>query len=377
MPTYVWKGKDRYQLPIVREINANTVEESKAILQADGCTDLALMSDDIMAAATAGMADDVKFFGKKLQVSETDKVKFHGQKSPTFLSAIWEGVRLTGVRWLLIVAAIAALQIYRGSVLGLGLVGLGLLAWFAFLVTMYLPGIYYGRLHKAADWHRWDEVWDLVEKLKQVGKFHIIKVPAPELGRFRAKVLAARGRLDEALAEYAQYEDKPGCPRWLYLAFVAGLYNLAKQYDNAIEWNWKSIHEKSNPAMYLDLANRYARHKGDAFKALAALAEAEKGIIPDALKAGHLRIRGIVAYVEGNHAEAKKDLEASLTVLAGNPNQPFRDGSLGIARAYLCLVLDRLGDREGAKQNFLAARDYLVATDEPELLEQCQRATAT
>jgi len=375
MPTYVWKGKDRYKLPIVREINANTVEESKAILQADGCTDLALMSDDIMAAATEGMADDVKFFGEKLHVSETDKVKFQGQKSPTFLTAIWEGAQLTGVRLPLIVAAVAAWQIYRGNMLGLGLVGLGLLAWFAFLVTMYLPGIYYGRLHKAADWHRWDEVRDLVEKLKQVGKFHIIKVPAPELGRYRAKVLTARGQLDEALAEYAQYEDKPGCPRWLYLAFVAGIYDLAKQHDKAIEWNWKSIHEKNNPVMHLDLASRYARYKGDAVKARAALVEAEKGTIPDALKAGHLRIRGIVAYVEGNHAEAKQDLEASLTILAGNPNQPFRDGSINIARAYLCLVLDRLGDREGAKQNFMAARDYLVATGEAELLEQCRTVT--
>ena len=84
MPTYVWKGKDRHHLPMVREINANTIEESKAILQGDGCTNLALMSDDIMAAATQGMADDVKFFGEKLHVSEADKVKFHGRNHPPF-----------------------------------------------------------------------------------------------------------------------------------------------------------------------------------------------------------------------------------------------------------------------------------------------------
>ena len=80
-----------------------------------------------------------------------------------------------------------------------------------------------------------------------------------------------------------------------------------------------------------------------------------------------------MAYVEGDHAAAKRELEASPGILAQNPNQPFRDGSISIARAYLCCVLAKIGDREGAKKHFAAAQDYLMATDETDLLEECKR----
>src|SRR5262249_28377032 len=139
-----------------------------------------------------------------------------------------------------------------------------------------LPSILYGRLIKAGDWHRWNEVLDLVRKLEKVGGLGFIKVPAPELGRWRAKALAGTGRLTEGLGGYQKFENQPGCPGWLYKAFVAGIYDLVKKHDIAIEYNLKSIQEKPTATMYIDLANRYVRYKKDPAKAREALAEAAK-----------------------------------------------------------------------------------------------------
>jgi tetratricopeptide (TPR) repeat protein len=372
MPTYVWRFKDRAGNCALKEVTSDTVEESKSLLVAEGCTEFELMTDDVMSAATSGMAKDVTLFDQKIKITETDKLKSRNKKPATFLRAIWEGA-MQSKGFVLVALAVGAWQAYRHSTAGVVFAGIGLMAWLAFILVVSLPSIYYARLHKASDWNRWDEMLELVERLKAIGKFHFIKVPGPELGRMRAIALAGKGQLDQALREYAAFENQPGCPRWLYMAYVASLYDVAKQYDRGVEWTQKAIQEKNNPVLYLDLANRYARYKRDATQARAALTEAEKGTIPQPIKSGHHRCRGVVAYVEGDYAAAKKELETALEILAGVPHQPFRDGNMAIARGYLACALARLGDQGGARENYRAARDYLIATHANDLLGESRQ----
>ena len=54
MATYTWTAKDRDGKSVVREITHESVESSKAALEAEGYTDLKLMEDDIADAARAG-----------------------------------------------------------------------------------------------------------------------------------------------------------------------------------------------------------------------------------------------------------------------------------------------------------------------------------
>jgi tetratricopeptide (TPR) repeat protein len=250
-----------------------------------------------------------------------------------------------------------------------------LVAWLAFLLVVGLPSIYYRRLHKAADWYRWTEVLSLVDTLDQIGKFHFIKLPPAELARFRAKALAGSGRLSEALAEYACFENQPGCPTWLYLAMVAGIYDTAKQHDKAVEFTLKSIRENPRPTIYIDLANRYARYQKNPSKAREALAEAEKSPLVDLALPFQHRCRGIVAFLEGDDSTARLELETSLRILQKAPNLPFRDGTISVTKAYLCRVLSRQGDQVAARKYLAEAKAYLVATGEDELLEACQRDT--
>ena len=60
MTTYIWTAKDKSGKPVVREVTHNTIEESKGVLLADGCTELKLIQDEVMDAAMAGFSEKSK-----------------------------------------------------------------------------------------------------------------------------------------------------------------------------------------------------------------------------------------------------------------------------------------------------------------------------
>jgi tetratricopeptide (TPR) repeat protein len=373
MPNYVWKAKDRFGESVIREIKANSGAEAKALLEAEGCTELLLMEDDVAEAAAAAFPKTVRVLGEEAEITAADRLKHYGKPAPTMLSILAEGLGQTK-NLVFFMLALAALQLYLGHKLGACLVGVGLLAWVTFLVSMGIPSMLYHKLHKAGDWYRWKEVLDLVDKLERMRKIHFIKVPLPELGRWRAKAWAATGKLPEALAYYQKFENQPGCPSWLHKAMVAGIYDTAKQHVKALEINLQVIQERPSSSMYLDLANRYLRYKKDPVKAREALASADKEPIPEIAKPFSLRCRGILALLEGDYPAAKQNLEAAIQLMEKTRHVPFRDGHISIAKAYLCCVLAKQGQLEAARKSYAEAHPCLVATGESELIADCEQA---
>ena len=247
------------------------------------------------------------------------------------------------------------------------------MAFIAFILCLSTPLVYYQRLIKASDWDRWDEVLSLLDTLKIAGKFSIVKVPESELIRNRAKAIVGQGRLAEGLELYKQCEGRPDCPGWLYKLFVASLHTTAKQYDKAIEYNLASIAEKSTPTAWADLSYRYARYKRNAVKARQAMAEADKEPMAEVAKPFRIRCLGVIAYLEGDYATARTNLETAIDMVEKMPSCPYRDGHLSIARAFLCCVLAKQGDIVGAGQCFAQAKAYLIATKENDLIAECQQ----
>jgi tetratricopeptide (TPR) repeat protein len=213
----------------------------------------------------------------------------------------------------------------------------------------------------------------LIKSLKTVGKFSFVKVPDSELIRFQAKAIVGKGKLAEGLEIYKQCEGRADCPSWLYKLFVGGLHVLAKEYDKAIEYNIASIAEKSTPTAWADLSYRYARYKRDPVRARQAMAEADKEPVAELIKPHRARCIGVIAYLEGEYTAAKNNLEACIEMIEKVPNRPFRDGHLSIARAYLCCVFAKQKNISAAEKCFNQAKAYLVATDETELLAECQQ----
>jgi len=373
MTNFIWTAKDRSGKTVVREVMANTIEESKTILVSEGCTNLELYQDEVMAAATAGMTDNVTVMGEAVNVTAEQRLAQRNKPPLTVWKAIYQGI---GQSWgfsafILILCIFLANGGYTLSAI---LAGCALLAWLAFIIGVSFPVIYYGKLQRAADWYRWSEVFDLLAKLEVNNKISFNKIPRAELARQRAIALAGTGRISQAVSEYQQYENQPGCPSWLHKAFLVGIYATAKQYDKALECALKSIEEKPTPVMYVDLANQWARYHRNAARAREALNEAEKATLPEVSKPFHIRCRGIVAYLEGDYTIARRELETSIELMEQTRNEPGRDGNMRVAKAYLCCVIAKQGDLVAARKLFGQAIEYLVATNEAELIEECNRA---
>jgi len=372
MSKYVWTAKDKSGQKVFREVEAETAEQSRALLVTAGYSDLALKEDDIGAAAKAGFPSTFKVMGEEVRISTEERLKHLENPTVSYWDAIRKGLDQTKTGCLLLLF-FAGYSAYRGNWSSAVLLLIGLIAWLTFIVCVSLPSVYYRKLIKASDWYRWSEVLSLIATLKTIGRFSFVKVPATELTRNRAKALAGMGRLPEALAEYKQCEGRPDCPSWLHKQFVASLYTTAKQYDKAIEFSLLSIAEKPMSTAWADLAYRYARYKRDPVKARQALAEADKNPMVDAAKPFRLRCLGVIAYLEGDYASARRDLETAIDLVEKAKARPYRDGHLAVARAYLCCTLAKMGDLAAAKKCLVLAKDYLVATDEIELIAECRK----
>ena len=374
MPKYTWTAKNKFGQTIIKEVTASTANEAQAVLLADGFSELELKEDDVMTTAQAGFSESPKMFGEEIKITTEERLKAQQNPTVTFADVIRKGVwQSKGL--ILLVLLIFAYQVYRGNFVSAMLLIVGLVVWLLFLICVGLPSVYYRKLILAADWSRWNEVLSLVDTLKKIGRIGLIKVPATELTRYRAKAFVGMGRFQDGLAEFQQCEGRPDCPSWLYKLFVAGLYTTAKRYDKAIEFNLEAIKENPNSTAWADLSYRYARYKRNPVKAREAMAEADKSPMTDIAKPFRLRCLGVIAYLEGDYAAAKRDLEASINLVEKVKWRPFKDGHLSIARAYLCCVLAKQGDLESAKKNFALVKDYLVATEENELLAECRQAT--
>lgn len=375
MPKYTWTGKNKSGQTAIREMTANTASEAQAILLAEGFSDLKLMEDEIMTVVQAGFAERPSLFGEEIKKpTAQDRLKARDNPTVTFWDIIRKGIWQSKILIFLIVL-IFAYEVYRGNMLSASLSIGGLLAWFAFLICVGLPSVYYRKLILAADWNRWNEVLSLVDTLKTIGRIGLIKVPATELTRYRAKALVGMGKLQEGLTEFKPCEGRPDCPPWLYKLFVAGFYMLAKQPDKAIALNLEVTEEHPDSTGWIDLSYRYARHKRNPAKAREAMAEADKHPMPDFAKPFRLRCLGVIAYLEEDYAAARQALEAAIHDVEAVKWRPFKDGHLSISRAYLSCVLAKQGDFSAAKKNFALAKDYLIATGENELLAECRQAT--
>ncbi len=370
MSKYVWTAKDKSGQKVVQEVEAETAEDSRATLVDAGYTELVLKVDEIMAAVQAGFPSTFRVLGEEVRVTTEQMLQHLDNPTVTSWGAIRQGIGQSKLMCVLL-ALFAAYSGYRehwGSAL---LLMIALLAWLTFIVCVSLPSAYYRKLILASDWYRWSEVLSLISTLESIGRFSFIKVPATELTRNRAQALAGMGRLDEALAEYKQCAGRPDCPTWLYRQFVGSLYTIAKQYDKGIESSLLSIAEKPTPTAWADLANRYARYKRDPVKAREAMAEADKHPTVEQVKPFRIRCLGIIAYLEGDYLTAKRHLETAIDMVEKAKGRPYRDGHLSVARAYLCCVLARLGDFQAARDCLALAREYLVATEETDLLAEC------
>ena len=372
MPNYVWTVKSRYGDKLIREVAAETVEDAKARLVAEGCTDLVLETGEIDDAIHSGRKLP-KLFGETIKPTPSQRIKIHNQEPRTYWTVLRDGVTRTwGV--LLLIPLLALEEWFRGNRLSVWLLAAALAVWLVMVMLNGLPSILFRQLVTALEWSRWRRALAVVTRLELLGRVHHLKVEPFYLALCRAKSLAGLGRLPAAVELFGPYENTPGCPGWLHKMFMAGIYDLAKDHARAAAFARASVAEKPTAVGYIDLADRLARHLKDPAQARAALGRAENVSLSVNEQIFFLRCRGIIAWREGRDGPARRDLEAALALMNKNPRTFYRFGNICVAKGYLGCVLARQGDLPAAQKYFAEARKYLEATDEQELLQACRQA---
>jgi tetratricopeptide (TPR) repeat protein len=369
MPNFIWSVKDKQGKILIKEVIAETVEESKSMLLGEGYTEIELKRDDVMDASSQIYASFNK--GRRSQPEELIKVRENLRQTTFKLileTIIYDKWLYAGMILLMILVFMTGRNILAI------IVGIVTLSWLIFRIWLRLPEIYYVKLNKAKEWHKWNDVLRIAKKCEQVRSMHALKIPQTEIILSHAQALSGLGKLSEALDEFQQYENQPGVQSWLYKAQLASIYGIAKDYDMSIEYMWKAIKENPTPTLYLDLASRLLRYKKDVTKAREVLSEVEKSTMVDIARPYYLLYKGIIAYIEGDYDFSRKQIAESLKIAERNRNYPFRDALINIIYSYLCCVLAKLGDLNTAKEYFAKAKKYLIATGESNLLEECKRA---
>jgi tetratricopeptide (TPR) repeat protein len=373
MPTYAWKAKDRSGAPVFREIRPATVQESRDVLLTEGCTDLILQEDDVLSEVNVAMGDKVEFLGEEITANAQDRIHYRTHPPLTVTRIILQGLAQEKGFYIVVLVGLAYC-IWRDWLVGSMVFAILLIGWPVFKIGIGLPLLLFQRLADASDWNRWDEMLWLVNTLRFVGRFHFIKIPAAELTRLEANALAGKGRLQEAVALYSRAENQPGVPSWLYKAHLSNIYHNGGDHATALQLNHEAIALKPGAGLYIDLGDRLARYHADPAGARAALDHVDMDLVVDLLKPLVFRLRGIVAWGEGNAAEARRELETALREMEKTPHVPFRTGNIAITKAYLCCVHAKLGDPSAGTRFFHEARPYLVATSETKLLRNCEDA---
>jgi hypothetical protein len=374
MPNFLWTAQDNAGKSIVREISAGSGSDAQAVLLAEGCTDLKLIRGEIEAIASEGIAKTFSAFGEPIVVTPEKLVETRGQPSATFWRVAYKSV-VDNAGSVLVLAGMASYEFWRGN-RWVGILLLVLLSAFpVFYIWWFLQSILFAKLHKAADWHRWKRVLGLVTALDGIARLRPKawpSIPGSTLARFRIVAVAGQGHLEEALREFQCLENQPGYPSWLHTALTAGIYDIARQNDKAIELVRKAIEMRPGPELYIDLAGRLARFARDPAGAREALNRAGSAPLTDTGELFRRRCLGMVEYLEGDDSGAARELEAVLQLAAGMPRLVFRDGITNTTRAYLCCALARQGEVRAARKQFAAAKRYLKATGATELIAECK-----
>ena len=83
---------------------------------------------------------------------------------------------------------------------------------------------------------------------------------------------------------------------------------------------------------------------------------------------------GIIGWREKDLSEARTKLKEAILAFEIHRNNPLADGAVFGAKAYLCCVEGALSNRPEAERLFNEAVEFLEATGETELLQDCRTA---
>jgi hypothetical protein len=186
---------------------------------------------------------------------------------------------------------------------------------------------------------------------------------------------AAEGKLEEALRLVAPFEKDPRVAKGSWFGRVAGIYQLAKDFDGMSRCQKAAVEQGSGSAGELiGYACGLVQHHRNAIGAREVLALAKEKEITDLAARYVAFCEGMIAIEEGDYSGAQKSLVQALIMAASHSEQPLTQGWVVVVKAYLCIATAHLRDKTKARQLLREAEPLLIVRREEELLERCKAA---
>jgi tetratricopeptide (TPR) repeat protein len=366
MPNYVWSALDGSGKRIVERVKAATAAEAKAQMVAKGYRELTLKADEFMEAGRA----QVECGFEVPPLTAEEELRYRDSKWAPVLDAIW---KLKGS--ILLSLAILGWGYWHGQKLTMILGAVGLLALPVLFLWFGLPGIYFARLNRAKVAFDWNGVLALVKRLEAIQRLTKTGPGPIELARCRSQALAALGRLDHAVAKFAQLENHTKLPRWQFYSHLSDIYESGHAYEKATEYAYKAVEALPESATtWLDYAFRLARYRRDNTGARAALLRVEQLELAELGQPWVALVRGLIAVNEADFATAKTHFDQALTGYEARRQFDLIHSLIRLTKAYLCWVNGQLGNSREAAKLFAEVEAWLLKGNEEELLQNCRRA---
>lgn len=376
---FLWRGKDKNGKTRVERVRAENAQQARARLTDEGWSELELIKDDLVTSEALKVESDPCMADEENEFDTPEyDAKFFEGKGPGFFSQTFGAIKDS---WFMIVVSAAAFGLgYHLHKTWLMVVS-ALVFAFLVLATPALhvffmfngPSKKYHRLLRAKTWGQWDEVLVAVKVLEKPDWLTGAKIPELELVKCRAQAYAATGRLEEGVKIYSKLEHDSKIERWIYLSFLASVYDAAKSYEQGLEIRRQASVEKTdNSSVWIDLAYSCVRHLNRPVEAREYLAKAEALEIPGIGKAYLPFLRGMIFWREGKMSEGVEQLEKAVASLKPWARNPQSEGLVLLSKAYLCACYRAQGNRAKADKLFRQTESFLRANKEDELIAACK-----
>ena len=367
MPKYLISGVDQTGNKMTKVIEANSGREAVAMMTSEGYAEITLHTDDASAAVLSSWKSE-----KSKKTSPADILKIRNMSQRQFL--FYRVYRLYKRGWLSILIAflILSYQCFVTHVLGvIGIIAIFVLllpVLFVFVTAFAGPSQKFRRMIDAYAWGRWQEVLDLIPTLRG-------KVPEFELDARRAVALAGLGRLDEGLALIARHVNSAETPRWVYLARLAEVFSVAKQYDQSLTCHRMAYEcDPENPLVQLGLAIALLKDEIDTPEARQLIEKAEQQTLSDMELMLFPYFKGLLALNENRFQQAEPLFLKAINKLQPLvPASPYFGLIVDLNRAYLAIAYARMGEKEKAERQFQLALPRLNALKSTRIIERYGR----
>lgn len=356
MRTFLFSATDRQGRKVTDNIDAETLSQARYALDLRGFTGIEFLQSELTNDIIDTFDDSVRAEVKKNP--DIQEIFSYDSSLTTYFKVM---LKLTAILW----TPLLIWMVWSRSAFSLTAVGI-FAALFLYislptaLYTLAANSVFMGKRTQACFW---------IAVIRGFNLISFLKIPKSELDMRRACLDAQAGNVELALSRVAKYARDPKVSRRVYYSYLCILYGWAKQYDEAAKYQAESIREGNDfPEELLDHALTLAYRKGETAKAREFVERALDKEASVLISAFIPLTQGIIEVQDGNIERAEFYLREAHRRMAPFGRNSFLVGSRSLLNAFLSIVLKAKGEMDEAARLFEAARPYLEAHRETELL---------